>query len=253
MRNVLPQRRHAEIVRCLTREGPVSVTALAERLATSQATIRRDLIVLERDGVLTRVRGGAMLESASEVPFERVAAEELAGKDTIASAAAALVNPGDSLVLDIGTTVYRLASQLHGSEVTVLTSNLAVYDELVDDPVVELVLLGGVVRRNYRSMVGFLTEAALRQLRADRLFLSTCGVRADGSVLDDTMVEVPLKRAMLAAADQVVLLADSGKFPGIGLARVCGPEEIDVLITNEDACPRTLAAMREAGVEVITV
>ena len=248
---MLPQRRHAEILRCLAKDGSASVTALCSHLAASAATIRRDLIWLEREGVLTRVHGGAVLAPSHERPFDRVAHEDGDVKDTVAAAAAMLVRDGESVLLDIGTTTHRLAAHLHGRDITVLTSNLAVYEELADDTAVELILLGGVVRRNYRSMVGFLTEDALRKVRADRVFLGAAGVRDDGSVMDDTVVEVPLKRAMVAAADQVVLLADRGKFPGGGLARICGAEEIDVLVTNADTGGRGVTAMREAGVEVL--
>lgn len=248
---VLPQRRHAEILRCLAQEGSASVNKLCQQLDTSAATVRRDLIWLEREGVLTRVHGGAVITTPpTERPFHHVASEETRARDAIAVAAADLVQDGDAVLLDIGTTTHRLAAHLHGRNVTVLTSNLAVYEELADDEAVELILLGGVVRRNYRSMIGFLTEDALRQVRADRVFLGAAGVRGDGSVMDDTVVEVPLKRAMLAAADQVVLLADSGKFPGGGLARVCGAEELDMVVTNAGADAATLGAMREAGVEV---
>ena len=248
---MLPQRRHAEILQCLTKDGSASITALCSQLATSAATIRRDLIWLENEGVLTRVHGGAILVEADEGVFEHVAREDSDAKEAVAKAAAALVCDGDAVLLDIGTTTHRLAAHLHGRDITVLTSNLAVYEELADDHAVELILLGGVVRRNYRSMVGFLTEDALRQVRADRVFLGASGVRGDGSVMDDTVVEVPLKRAMLAAADEVVLLADAAKFPGCGVARVCGAEEIDKVVTNANADGATLAAMREAGVVVV--
>jgi hypothetical protein len=87
--------------------------------------------------------------------------------------------------------VHRLAKHLHGRNVTVMTSNLAVYEELATDSAVEIILLGGVVRRNYLSMVGFLTEQALRQVHATTLFFGTSGIRADGTVLDTTVVEVP--------------------------------------------------------------
>jgi DeoR/GlpR family transcriptional regulator of sugar metabolism len=248
---VLPQRRHAEILQCLAKDGSASVTALCEKLDTSAATVRRDLIWLEGEGVLTRVHGGAVLAQAPERPFVQIAYEHPHAKDAVAKAAASLVRDGEAVLLDIGTTTHRLAAHLHGRPITVLTSNLAVYEELAEDSAVELILLGGVVRRNYRSMVGFLTEDALRQVRADRVFLGASGVRADGSVMDDTVVEVPLKRAMLAAGDQVVLLAHGEKFPGGGLARVCGAEEIDMVVTTRGANESTLATMSEAGVEVV--
>ena len=121
------------------------------------------------------------------------------------------------------------------------------------DPDIELILLGGVVRRNYKSLVGFLTEDCVRQVRAGRLFMGTSGVRSDGTVVDTTAVEVPGRRAMIAASDQVVLVADESKFPGSGYATVCAPDAIDVVVTTEQADPGTLGALRESGVEVITV
>jgi DeoR/GlpR family transcriptional regulator of sugar metabolism len=146
-----------------------------------------------------------------------------------------------------------VARHLHGRSLTVITSNLAVYEELQDDKEVQLILLGGVVRRDYRSLVGFLTEDNLRQIHADRLFLGTSGIRPDGQVLDTTAVEVPVKRAMIAASAQVVLVADAGKFPGTGMARVCGPEDLDVVVTNAPGDKATCGRLREAGVEVVEV
>jgi DeoR/GlpR family transcriptional regulator of sugar metabolism len=248
---MLPRQRHELILRTLRREGPAAVRVLAERLGVSQATVRRDLVQLHRDGLLTRVYGGAFSANDNDEPFAQVATVRVREKDAIAARCAELVKDGDTILLDIGTTAHRFARELHGRAVTVMTSNLAVYEELVDDPDIQLILLGGVVRRSYRSLVGYLTEDALRQVRADRLFLGTSGVRPDGQVMDTTYVEVPIKRAMIAAADQVVLLADAGKFPGTGIARVCGPRELHAVVTNAPADPATRAALTDAGVEVI--
>jgi DeoR/GlpR family transcriptional regulator of sugar metabolism len=248
---MLPQQRHELILRALRMEGPAAVRVLAERLGTSQATIRRDLVHLNREGLLTRVYGGAVSATDNDDPFAEVATVHVQDKDKIAARCAELIKDGDTILLDIGTTAHRLARALHGRSLTVVTSNLAVYEELVDDPDIQLVLLGGVVRRRYRSLVGYLTEDALRQVGADRLFLGTSGVRKDGQVMDTTVVEVPIKRAMIAASDQVVLLADASKFPGTGMARVCLPQDLHVVVTNAPADPDTRAALSDAGVQVI--
>lgn len=235
----------------LRAEGALAAASVAERLGVSPATVRRDISLLDRDGRLQRVHGGALLGEATEPSFADVAASHLESKDRIARRAAALVPDGAVVLCDIGTSVLRVVVHLHRRRLTVVTSNLAVYEELIDDEDVELVLLGGQVRRNYRSMVGFLTEEALTQVNADLLFLGTSGVRPDGSVMDTTTVEVPVKRAMLRASDRTVLLADGSKFPGTGLARVCGPESLHTVVTDDDADPATLKALRDAGVEVI--
>ncbi|MGW0824438.1 DeoR/GlpR family DNA-binding transcription regulator [Streptomyces sp. NPDC002845] len=250
---MLPDRRHELILRVLREEGPTSVISLAEKVGASQATIRRDLAQLEDEGLLKRVYGGAVPVLGEDDPFADVAAVRVEAKDALGAWCAELVKDGETVLLDIGTTAHRVARHLHGRSLTVITSNLAVYEELQDDKDVQLILLGGVVRRDYRSLVGFLTEDNLRQIHADRLFLGTSGIRPDGQVLDTTAVEVPVKRAMIAASDQVVLLADAGKFPGTGMARVCGPEDLDVVVTNAPADEATRTSLREAGVEVVEV
>ncbi|WP_226345922.1 DeoR/GlpR family DNA-binding transcription regulator [Agilicoccus flavus] len=249
--------RQAALMRRLRAHGPATVDDLAAHLGASHASVRRDLAELERAGRLVRVHGGAVLppDDASPeepVPFERVATHELADKRAIAVRAAQLVADGDVVLLDIGTTTMLLARELRGRRVTVVTNSLAVLDELRHDRHVELVLLGGSVRRTYHSLVGVLTEDALRQVRATTAFLGTSGITPAGDVLDTTLVEVPVKRAMARSARRVVLLADHTKLPGHGTLRVCGGDGIDILVTDEQADPRMLATLTELGTEVIT-
>lgn len=251
---MLRDRRHELIVRIVRSDGPTTVEALAERLDISTATVRRDLVQLDEQGLLRRVYGGAMpIDDQRDDPFGEVAATRAEEKDKIAQRCAEIVKDGETILLDIGTTAHQVARRLRGRSLTVVTSSLAVLDELIDEESIQIVLLGGMVRRDYRSLVGFLTEDNLRQVKADRLFLGTSGVRPGGHVMDTTVVEVPVKRAMIAASDQVVLVADVGKFPGTGMARVCGPEELDVVVTNASTDPATLRTLRDAGVEVIEV
>ncbi|KAF4408272.1 MULTISPECIES: DeoR/GlpR family DNA-binding transcription regulator [Streptomyces] len=250
---MLRENRHEQLLRVLREEGVLPIREIARRLQVSEATARRDLTDLSEAGRLTRVYGGAVAREPSERPFAEEEVDDLDAKNAVARRAAALIEDGDVVLLDIGTTTLQLARLLHGRKITVVTSNLAVYEELRDDEAPELVLLGGRVRRNYRSVVGHMTETALHALYTDRLFLGTSGVLPDGRVLDTTDVEVPVKRAMLAAARQVVLLATAKKFPGTGTARICGPDDIDVLITNEASDPATVAGFREADAEVLQV
>lgn len=242
--------------------GVASVRELAERLQVSESTIRRDLIELDRDGELVRTYGGAALSPratvdttdrgpANETPFDVVATRHQALKDAIAEEAVKLVEDDSVVVLDIGTTPRAIARRLRGRPVTVITSSLAVLDELRHDEAVRLVMLGGVLRRNYQSLVGSLTEQALRQVSADVLFLSCTGVRPSGHVVDNMAVEAPLKQAMIETAGKVVLAADESKFPGTGSLRVCPLSDIDVLITTGGADPDTLQLCREAGGKVI--
>ena len=254
--------RQNSILARMRKEGSASVRDLAREFDVSESTIRRDLELLDRNGELTRTHGGAVLlpratvstaadPERQERPFGAAGSREEGEKAAVAAEAARLV-PDDAVVLlDIGTTTPYLAKQLRGRPVTVITSNLAVFDELRDDDAVRLVLLGGVVRRNYRSLVGSLTQQALRELSADIAFLSCTGVRADGRVVDNMAVEAPVKQAIIAASGSVALLAPKAKFPGTGAMRICDLTEIDIVLTTSGADEKTLEQYRQAGGKVI--
>ncbi|MFF4501129.1 DeoR/GlpR family DNA-binding transcription regulator [Streptomyces sp. NPDC001401] len=249
---MLAEQRHQLIMQALRSGGTVTVTDLSGRLGASAATVRRDLLKLEVDGLLTRVHGGAVIEE-EPAPFAEAAEAQVREKDAIAARAAEMIEEGQSVILDSGTTVHRLARQLHGRRITVITNNLVVYEELVPDENIELMLLGGMVIRESRMLDGFMAEDNLRQVHADWLFMGACGVRAGGQVMDTTVAEVPARRAMIAAGDKVALLADSTKFPGTGMVKICGPEDLDIVVTDGSSDAATCMALEEAGVRVVQV
>jgi DeoR/GlpR family transcriptional regulator of sugar metabolism len=247
-RHRIPAQRRQEILRAV-KSGSAHVNDLAQTFGVSEMTVRRDLRELARDGKLERVRGGAV-NAEGEPPFEETVVERYEAKNRIGAAAAALVLDGQTVMIDIGTTTLQAAHHLHGRRLTVVTTSLAVYEELLPDHAIELLLPGGVVRRNYRSLVGMLAEDSLRQLKADVLFLGTSAVDERLAVWDDTMVEVPIKRAMIEAAASVVLLADAEKFSTSGTVRVCEAGAIDHIVTDGAVPPAARAAIDEAGIEV---
>jgi DeoR/GlpR family transcriptional regulator of sugar metabolism len=247
-RHRIPAQRRQAILRAV-QSGSNHVSDLAQTFGVSEMTVRRDLRELASAGKLERVRGGAV-DAGSEPPFEETVVERFAEKNRIGAAAAALVRDGQTVMIDIGTTTLQAARHLHDREITVITTSLAVYEELMPDPAIELVLPGGVVRRNYRSLVGVLAEDSLRQLRADVLFLGTSAVDERLAVWDSTLVEVPIKRAMIAAAGEVVLLADAAKFARDGIVRVCGAGDIDHVVTDASLSPGAREAIADAGLGV---
>jgi DeoR/GlpR family transcriptional regulator of sugar metabolism len=249
-RHTIPAQRRQEILHAV-RAGATHVSDLAVSFGVSEMTVRRDLRALAREGKLERVRGGAVHPSG-EPPFEQTAVERFEAKNRIGAAAATLVEDGQTVMIDIGTTTLQAARHLRGRRITVITTNLAAYEELKGDHAIELVLPGGVVRRNYRSLVGVIAEDSLRQLKADILFLGTSGVDEQLGVWDTTMVEVPIKRAMIEAADCVALLADGEKFAMGGVVRVCDADSIDHIVTDgpiPDAC---CPAIADTDIEVTT-
>lgn len=243
---MLVAQRHNVILALVREQGGVSVADLASRLEVSESTIRRDLNELDRLGRLQRVRGGGAVEADDE-PFARVATRHAQEKDRIGALAAGLVRDRDVVLLDIGTTCAAVARHLRGRDVTVVTASLAVVDEMRDDRMVELIVLGGLLRPSYLSMVGTLTQQALAQLSADIAFMGTSGVRPDGTVLDSTGTEVPIKQAIRSVSERTCLVATSDKFPGSGLLRVCALSDLDAVVTT--AGPETPGLVGLAGAE----
>lgn len=253
---MLADRRRETIAELVRTQGPATVTGLADQLGQSIATIRRDLARLDEQGLVRRVHGGCVPvgkpadPELRDDPFAELAARQLPAKDAIARAAAALVRDGDTVMLDIGTTAWRVAHHLRGRAITVVTRNLAAFDELREDRTVQVVLLGGVLRPDHRSLIGHLTEDNIRQLRADLLIMGTSGVRPTGHVVDTVPAEVSVKRTMIEASDRVALVADAAKFPGSGMAMVCGPDSLDVVITERQPDAATSQSLMTANVSV---
>lgn len=255
---MLTDRRHEQIVRHVRRHGSAAVGELSAAFAVSEATIRRDLEALAGRNLVRRVRGGACDVRSSIRPeadvrsFADVAGTATAAKQTIARRACELVHDGDVIALDIGTTVAAMCPLLVDRSLTVVTASMAVVRELAAAPDVDVVVLGGLLRPNYDSLVGTLTEAALRQVRVDLAFLGTSGVRGDGAVLDSTPSEVPVKRGLLDAASRSYLLADSEKFPGSGFLEVARLDRFAGVITDRAPFPYDLGSDDEGTtVEVL--
>ncbi|WGW11441.1 DeoR/GlpR family DNA-binding transcription regulator [Saxibacter everestensis] len=249
---MLRDQRHDELIRALTQHGAMAIKDVAAVLGVSEATARRDIGLLADDGRLTRVYGGAAIKAPNEVPFAYAEYTDHGEKQLMAQAASDLVSDGDTLILDIGTTMLEVARALSGRPVTIITSNMAVYEILKQDSKTELLFLGGLLRRNYHSTVGFLTENALRQVHADLAFLGTSGVTRRGQVVDTTPVEVSIKQQMLLAADRAVLVATARKFPGRGHGVVCEAERISTLVTSTETDQAYFEPFADSGTEVIT-
>ncbi|QEC50431.1 DeoR/GlpR transcriptional regulator [Baekduia soli] len=232
------------------RSGMTEVGQLAARFKVSEMTVRRDLQELQGAGRIERVRGGAV-PAQPERPFTQTVVERLAEKERIGAAAAALVQDGQTVMIDVGTTALQAARGLRDHEITVITTNLAVYEELLSAEAVTLVLPGGQVRRNYRSLVGFIAEETLRTMSADIAFLGASGIDRRLTIRDSTIVEVPIKRAMLAAAHRTVLLADAAKFTTSGFVSICEARDLDTVVTDTGVPDASRRALEAAGVEVI--
>ncbi len=246
--------RRQRILERLSAEGECPVARLAVALAVSQMTVRRDLDALAREGRITRTHGGAAPAARVTFDFQFLAREEAhrEAKAAIAQTAAALVEAGESVVLDSGTTTLAVARALKTRPVkTVITTSLPIASELQYVAGLDLILLGGTLRREAPDLAGPLTEANVEGLRADVAFLGTDAVDAAGTATSASLSLARLIAKLAAAARRVYIVADSSKLGRTALARVGTLKNWSGLITDRGAPPRLLAALRRAGVTVI--
>ncbi len=235
------------------------VSELSERFDISEVTVRTDLNVLSERGQIRRVRGGAVPRSAPgpERPFEESATSHAEEKQAIAAAAAAMVSSGETVILDVGTTTTAVARALAARDdlrdVTAFTNSLTIALALESaHPRVTVVVTGGTLRPLQHSLVDPLGSLVLEQIRASRVFLGCNGVDVDAGVTNINLPETEIKRRMLAAARERIVVADGSKVGEVALAHLCPLDRIDLLITGPSADADAVAALQAADLEVLT-
>ena len=230
----------------------VRVAELHAEFGVSVATIRRDLDELEAAGVLRRVHGGAVSvdQRPVEARFDAKAAVRATEKARIAARAVALIQPGETLYLDAGSTVLELAHLLRGRhDLTVVTNSLPAVTALAGRGP-HLVILGGDLRPLSQAIVGPLSRLLLEQLYVDRAFMGTFGLSLDAGLTTSDPQEAYTKELVLGRARQVVLLADHAKLGTRSFAHAGRLDQMDVLITDAPLDPTAAAALDAAGVQV---
>ncbi|GLW06937.1 DeoR family transcriptional regulator [Microtetraspora sp. NBRC 13810] len=230
----------------------VLVTELASRHGVSEMTIRRDLDDLAQQGVVRRVRGGAvsLLLRGEEPPFGVREREAVEAKRRIGAEVASLIADGEAVLLDSGTTALEVARALRERRVTVLALALQAVRELATAPRIRLVLPGGEVRQGELNFTGPLTETSLRALRFDTAVIGCCGLSAEHGVTAHDLPEVAVKQAAMDAARRVVVAVDSGKFGRTAFGAVCPLSRLDVVVTDPGIPPDQHDALVAAGVAV---
>lgn len=250
------EERQQAITRLVAARGRMSVADLATEFTVTTETVRRDLSLLERAGVVRRVHGGAVpatsLAGLESVLSERDAANT-AVKERIARAALAELPPGEAtLLIDAGSTTVRLAALLPSDRrLVVVTHAVPVAARLAGLPHVELHLLPGRVRPSTHAAVGAETVAALAGIRADVVFLGTNGISVEHGLSTPDPEEAATKRALVAAARRTVVLADASKLGKEAPRRFAALDEVDVVVTDSGADRQQLDAVRGAGPEVV--
>jgi len=249
---MLTTQRKQKIVAILKREGQVVAKDVAEAMAVSEDTIRRDLRELAQEGLLQRVHGGALPASPAVANF---AGRELLtpeGKVAIGRAAAAMVKPGQVVILDGGTTARQVAKHLAPDlKATVVTHSPTIALELVDKPAIEVILLGGRLFRHSVVAMGAVTIAAVAEIHADMFFMGVTGVHAKTGLTTGDYEEAAVKRALSHAAAETFVLASSEKLGAASAYAVIPFEEVSGIITERTADKALLKPFEQKRIAII--
>lgn len=231
---MITEERHQLILSELKQKGTVRVGDLVEKFNISESTIRRDLVQLETLNYLKRVHGGAVLVQNKfvEKSFNDKSHQFVAEKDQIAKFAAALVEDGDSIYLDSGTSTYEMIKYLKDKEIVVVTNGLSHVESLIENGI-SCFVLGGKVKRKTKAVVGYEAITALGRYRFDKCFMGSNGVHSLHGFTTPDPEEAMIKENAIKASNNVFVLADESKFGEVSFTRFAEIDEATI-ITNSD-------------------
>jgi len=251
---MLNRYRRQQITHLVNERQRITVAELSQHFGVSEATIRRDLVLLNQGGEIQRAHGGAVSvgRAAATVPVVSRKVEYEQEKKRIGRAAAQLVQDGMTIFLGSGTTSLEVARHLTDRRnLTVITNGLNIANQLVHNQNVELIIVGGVLRHSELSIIGHITELALKELRADKVIMGMGAIDIEGGLTSGYLPETMTARAIINFAPEVILVADHSKFNKVAPALVAPIGAVSILITDDQAPSDTVAKIRELGIHVI--
>ena len=246
--------RHKHILDCLARDGYVRVAEMAKELDVTTVIIRKDLKYLEEKKLLYRTHGSAspVNPQTQEVEVREKEKIHIDEKRRIAMAAAQLIEPDDSIIIASGSTVQMLGDFIQPQgHLTVVTSSLKTAVQLNSMDRVDVIQLGGNVRKNSLSVVGVYTSQFFEQITCSKLFLGVDGIDLDYGITNSNIEEALLNIKMIEASQRTIIMADSSKFGRRGFGRICNLDRIDVIITDSGITASVARAIEDAGIELI--
>ncbi len=250
----IPAERQKKMMEYIEANTSAQIHELAEKFHVSEATVRRDLDDLDQQGALRRTHGGAIKVDRS-TSYESMYSEKInqmiEEKHRIADFAANLVHPGDTVLIDSGTTTYFIAQALaHHESLTIITNDLYIAYQTPLHPSSILIVTGGVRRHSRQELVGTITENFIRDAHVDVAFIGVDGIDLTGGATNANFAEVGVKRLMLQSAARSVIVADHSKFGRVALARICDLKEASLLITDRGIDGDVLNRLKKLSVQI---
>ncbi|SDS23035.1 transcriptional regulator, DeoR family [Paenibacillaceae bacterium GAS479] len=246
--------RHRHIIEQLEQRGSVKVSELSEQFKVTEKTVREDLEKLEEKGLLRRIHGGALMESAGEdslLPIQIPNEKRQKEKAAIADKAIAMIEPDDIIALDAGSTTLEVAKRLPNIPITVLTNDLLIIHELTLKDQIRLIVAGGYRRKNL--LIGTESSEWIRKLNVHKLFLSTTGIHLEYGLTIFTEELAALKRLYMECAKTVICLADHSKFDRGALITFAELSSVDCIITDASIDESVALKYENAGVRLMGV
>lgn len=249
--------RHQAIIELVNRYESIRVTELAEQLNVSESTIRTDLETLDEQGLLVRVRGGALAKTPVDIvqgtsPLQQRAQKYAYEKQGIARWAAGMVEDGDVIMLDASSTVLHIAPFLHDRRnLTVFTNGITVAQALAKEPSNTVIILGGILRPNGNAITGEISKQLLRDYHVRTAFVSCSAFKAEIGFFEMDMQEAQMKALMLQSAQRCVAMVDSSKIGQVGLTAFGTLDDFDYFVTDEKIPAQRIQQIRARGTHVI--
>ena len=248
---MLAETRRRVLLDLIARQGFATLDELVKSLSVSESTVRRDLETLDLAGAVKRTHGGAVfLGEVRALPaLEERATSCTAEKQAIGRATAAILEDGDTVLLDGGTTTLEVARALSGRSLQVVTNSLPIAQLLASNPAIDLILIGGYVYPRTGVALGPLAIASMQGIRVRRAILGAGGIVAEG-IYNSNLLLVETERQMMACGQDVIIVADHTKFGRLALAKLCTLEEIGHIVVDAGLSDDYRAILDAAGVSI---
>lgn len=247
---MLLDQRRGSIREFIETKGFVTLHEIAESVGVSESTVRRDLEYLDRTGQIRRTRGGAAGVGEGLPPFDERENQSPGEKQRIGRKVAELIQPGETILIDGGTTTLHVAKHLAGKGVQVVTNSIPIINQLMSVAGVDLVVLGGYLFPRTGVVLGPLTVGALQNLKVRRLIFSVGGITEAGLFNQNSLL-VDTQKQMLDAADEVILATDSSKFGHSELVHLCPLDQVDKLVVDNGLSDEWRRIVEKNGIELV--
>lgn len=250
---MLAQERHEIIMNLIDKNKIVKVSEMVQKFDVSIETIRRDLEYLEKQGVLKRVYGGAVPAKtfSKEPSYSTREIVNLYEKQCIAEKTVELINDGETIILDLGTTTLEVAKCLKVREnLTIITNSIKAALELQSKENFKVYFAGGLLRPYELSCSGFLTANFLKQFNVNKSIIGVGGITLKNGITDYHIEEAQIRKVMIECADKVIAVADNSKFAVKALANVCDLSDIDILVTDSKVHRKVIDSYKNKGIDV---